>query len=145
MIPIRLIREKSQLQGTCYFELLPGKYREQCWNDGSVFMAEDIFALIEPIIARHEPRFDHYSFVDIRPTTWNQIIADLERLAERAELAEDIGELREEVGFSFASRERAFAQEFRANAEALSRLARELSGWLRDQLKRNECISVLGI
>jgi hypothetical protein len=50
-------------------------------------MAEDVFGFIEPVIARHEPRFDHFSFVGIRRPAWERIIADLERLAERAESA----------------------------------------------------------
>lgn len=145
MDQIRLIRNKAQLHGTCYFELLPGKYQGQCWNEGSVFIAEYVFGFVEPIIARHEPRFDHYAFVSIPRPTWKHIIADLESLAERAESAEDISELREEVGFLLACARREFAKEFRSNAAALSRLARELSGWLSEQLMRHECISVLGM
>lgn len=145
MEPIRLIDDKAELQGTGYFELLPGKYRGQCWNDGSVFLAEDVFGLVEPIIARHESRFGHYSFVEICRLTWEKIIADLQGLAERAKSANDIGELHGEVGFLFTPTEREFAQEFRANAEALSRLTMDLSRWLLEQLKRHECVSALGI
>ena len=103
MGPIRLIRDKAELRGTCYFELLPGEYSGKCWNDGSVFLAEDVFGLVEPIIARHEPRFDHYSFIGISPTTWERIIADLGWLAERAENALTIGDFFDEVGFVFAT------------------------------------------
>ena len=52
MDPIRLIRDKAKLHGTCYFELLPDEYQGRWWNDGSVFLAEDVFDLIEPDIAR---------------------------------------------------------------------------------------------
>ncbi len=81
MCPIRLIRDTAELSGTCYFEFLPGPYRDECWNEGSVFMAEDVFGLVEPIIARHEPRFDHYSFVGIRRPTWERILLELDQLA----------------------------------------------------------------
>jgi len=143
--PIRLIRHKAELQGTCYFELLPGRYRGQCWNDGSVFLAEDVFGLVEPIFTRHEPRFDHHSFVEITRLTWEKIIADFDRLAELAKTAKDIGELRGCVGFLFAPTEREFATDFRANAEALSRMAKELSSWLMEQLEWYKVVSVLGI
>jgi hypothetical protein len=143
--PIRLIRDKAELQGTCYIELLPGEYKGQCWNDGSVFLAEDVFGLVEPIIERHEPRFDHYSFVGIRRPAWERITADLERLAERAESAAGVGDLRGEVRFLFIPTEAEFARDFRANAEALAHLARELGGWVREQLREHECVSVLGM
>lgn len=145
MDPIRLIRDKAELQGTCYFEFLPGEYKGQCWNDASVFLAEDVFGLIEPIIARHEPRFDHYSFVAIRRHAWERIIADLERLAERAERASVVGELAGEVEFFFTTTEAEFGREFRANADSLARLARELVGWVREHLREHECVSVLGM
>jgi hypothetical protein len=145
MEPIRLIRDKAELQGTCYFELLPSKYQGQCWNDESVFLAEDVFRFVEPIIARHEEYFDHYSFVEILRPTWLKIIADLQRLAERAELAQNIDELRGEVSFLFASAKREFTQNFRSNAEALASLARELARWLLEHLRQHDCISVLGM
>lgn len=145
MDPIRLIRDRAELEGTCYFEFLPGKYRGLCWNDESVYLAEDVFGLIEPIIARHVDGFDHYSFVGIRRSTWEWIIADLERLAHQAATAANIGELRGNIGFISAPTEERFASHFRANADALAALARELSAWLRQQLQEHECVSVLGI
>lgn len=145
MNPIRLIRDKAKVQGTCYFEFLPGAYREQCWNDGSVFLAEDVFGLIEPIIARHEPQFDHYSFVGIRRPTWERIIADLERLTERAERASGITDLAGEVEFYFTTTQAEFAREFRANADALARLARELAEWVQERLREHDCVSILGM
>jgi hypothetical protein len=145
MDAIRLIRDKGELQGTCYFELLPGEYKGQCWNDGSVFLAEDVFGLVVPIVTRHEPRFDYYSFVGIRRPAWERITADLERLAERAKAAAGVGDLRGEVGFIFSPTEAEFAQDFRANADALTRLARELADWVREQLREYECVSILGI
>jgi len=145
MDPIRLIRDKAELQGTYYFEFLPGEYKGQCWNEGSVFLAEDVFGLIEPIIARHEPRFDHYSFVNIRRHAWERIIGDLERLAECAERAAGVGDLAGQVAFIFSTTEADFTREFRVNAGALGRLTQELAGWVRERLREHECVSVLGM
>jgi hypothetical protein len=145
MDPIRLIHDKTELQGTCYFEFLPGEYKEQCWNEGSVFLAEDVFRLIEPIIARHESLFDHYAFVGIQRSTWERIIADLERLAQRAERASDVTDLVGDVEFFFTTTQAEFAREFRTNADALARLARELAGWVRERLREHDCVSVLGM
>jgi hypothetical protein len=145
MDPIRLIRDQADLQGTCDFELLPGEYRGRCWNEGSVFLAEDVFGLIEPVIERHEPKFNHYSFVGIHRSTWERIISDLEQLAERAGNVGGISDLRGEVGFLFRPTEDEFAGDFRANVEALTGMVRELVGWLREQLRRQEYVSILGI
>lgn len=144
MAPIRLIKDKADLRGTCYFEFLPGEYKEECWNDGSVFLDEETFGLIETIIARHEPRFDHYSFVGIRRPVWERIIADLKRLAIRVDGATSASDIRDAVGFSTTS-EREFAKNLRSNAESLAKLIRELVAWLRVQLKTHESVSVLGM
>jgi hypothetical protein len=145
MAPIRLISNKADLRGTCYFEFLPGEYKEECWNDESVFLAEETFALIEPIIARHEPRFDHYSFIGIRRPVWEGIIADLTHLASRVDGATNVDDLRDSVGFFFTTSEREFGENLKSNAHDLAKMIRELVAWLRVQLKSHESVSVLGM
>jgi hypothetical protein len=145
MAPIRLITDKAALRGTCYFEFLPGEYKRECWNDGSVFLDEETFGFIEPVIARHEPRFDHWSFVGIRRPVWEGIIADLARLAIRVDGATSVSDIRDAVGFFFTTSEREFAANLKPNAEALAKLIRELVVWLRQQLKTHESVSVLGM
>ena len=115
MSPVRLIRDTAELSGTCYFEFLPGPDRDKCWNEGSVFLAEDVFGLVEPIIARHEPAFDHYSFVGIRRPTWARILPELDELGRSS------------------------------GDPAVARLSAELASWLRGQLADFECVSVLGM
>ncbi|MFO0805574.1 MAG: hypothetical protein U0791_20935 [Gemmataceae bacterium] len=145
MDPIRLIRDKTELQGTCYFEFLPGPYRNKCWNDGSVYLAEDVFGLIESIIERHEPRFDHFSFVGIRRTAWRRIVIDLDQLAKAADNAKHVGDLRDKIGFIYEPSEAEFARDFRANSDSLAQLARALADWIWQQVQEHECITVLGI
>lgn len=145
MDPIRLIRSPAELRGTCYFEFLPGEYAGRCWNEGSVFLAEGTFGLIEPIIARREPCFDHYAFVAIPRATWALICADLDRLAARAEVATGLGDLDEHFGYAWSRTRREFGADFRANAAQSAALARDLAAWLGDQLESHECVSVLGM
>lgn len=145
MDPIRLIRDKAELVGTCYFELLPGEYKGQCWNDESVFLSEEVFGLIEPLFVRHHPGFDHYSFVGIRRPAWERVLTDLERLAARAETATGVGDLRGDVMFYYPLIEAAFTREFRDNADSLARMARDLAAWVKGQLSEHECVSVLGM
>ncbi len=100
-------------------EFLPGEYVGQCWNEQSVFLAEDVFGLIEPIIARHEPNFDHYAFVTIPRPNWVRIIEDLEQLPGK--VPDD------------------------ADPQAVAAMSAELVAWLRMQLSHIECVSVLGM
>jgi hypothetical protein len=145
MEPIRLIHGISELRGTCYFEFLPGEYKEKCWNDESVFLIEETFALIEPIISRHEREFDHYSFVGIRRPIWEGIIQDLKGLAIQVEGASSIDDIRGKVDFFFTTSEEEFAKEFKSNANAFAKVIRELVAWLREQLETHECVSILGL
>ncbi len=115
MSPIRLIHNTAELSGTWYFEFLPGVYRDKCWNEESVFLAEDVFGLVESIIARHEPQFDHYAFVEIRRPVWVPILKELEQLAATPDHAE------------------------------VAKLAADLAFWLHEKLVQHECVSVLGM
>jgi hypothetical protein len=128
MTPIRLIRDLAELSGTCYFEFLPGKYRGKCWNTQSVFLAEDVFGWFEPIIARHEPKFDHYAFVEIRRPTWELILAELDQVASPS------------AGLQLAAPTAGVV----CRTE-VAELAAELASWLREQLAHFESVSVLGI
>lgn len=145
MEPIALIHNLSDLIGTCYFEFLPGGYKQQFWNEGSVFLAEATFGLIEPIIMRRERNFDHCAFVDIRRHIWEQIIADLVALAKRCDTATCIGDFSSDIWFSSTTMQDDFAHDFAASAYALSKMSRELTGWLREALREHECIAILGM
>lgn len=115
MSPILLIRDTAELSGTCYFEFLPGPYRDQHWNSDSVFLAEDVFELIQPIIVKYVPQFNYFSFTPIRWPEWKLIISDLGKLASTS-----------------------------GNRE-LGIVASELSGWLKKQLTEHDCVTILGI
>ncbi|MFZ0959301.1 MAG: hypothetical protein WAO35_00230 [Terriglobia bacterium] len=43
MKSIRIITTKSELEGTGYIEVLPGAYKEKCWNEGYLFFDEEVF------------------------------------------------------------------------------------------------------
>lgn len=145
MEPIRLIRNHDELCGTCYFEFLPGTYQDRCWNEGSVFLAEEVFAYFECIIARNEPRFDHYSFIGIHKPTWERICADIERLISTLDSANQLSDLEGQIRFPFRDLANEFASNFEINSNALAGVSRELVAWVKDQLMREECVSVLGM
>jgi hypothetical protein len=142
---IRLIQNLNELHGTCYFEILPGRYEGNCWNQNSVFMTEEVFGYLEPMFERNEPNFDHYAFIEIKREAWLLIIRDFCSLIEVLEQAQDIQELEGKIGFIFKDSMDRFANDFRSNAVDLIDVLRELSQWLENQLKSYDYLSVLGI
>lgn len=74
------ITDYRQLSGTCYIEVLPGKFQNQHWNPESVFFCEEHFGLIERIIARHFKDYDHFGFSDIDRASWLSIVSDLDEI-----------------------------------------------------------------
>lgn len=142
---IRVIRDKRELEGTCYFELLPGTYQGKCWNDNSVFISEEVFGFIEPVIERHEPRFDHYSFVGISKETWERIIPELKALARRLHAAQTFDDLRGEFRYLLDTTAGQLGQNFETNSAALIRLLTDLCDWFKVQLQSHGCVSVLGM
>lgn len=120
-VHIALIRSKAELRGSCYFELLPGKYRKKCWNEGSVFLSEGTWAYLEPVIQKFVPRYDHYAFVEVSREEWTGIVAEFRALMV------------------------ATGEEGRMAELPLFILLKDVSEWLEQQLKTHDSITVLGI
>jgi hypothetical protein len=57
----KLIRDKNELVGTCYFEFLPEKDPEKCWNDNSIFLTEESILVFEDLLYKINKMYDHYS------------------------------------------------------------------------------------
>ena len=111
----RLIKDKSELKGTCYFEFLRGPYRKKCWCDDSVFLSEGDFALIEDVFLRRVQGYDHFSFTEIREFSWRHILTDLRQIAAELKVAET------------------------------ARAIEELCDWVEGALQEHDCVSVLGM
>jgi hypothetical protein len=142
---IRLIRDRSAAKGGEYFELLPGLYAGKCWNDGSLYIEEEVFGLIEPVFQRHAPMYDHYGFTEVRGASCGEIAAELGRMRSILEQAGCTKDLRGSVGFYCVGTEERFAANWRASAASLARMADELALWMTSAASEHGCISVLGI
>jgi hypothetical protein len=145
MEAIRIIRNKTELEGTAYVELLPGPYIQQCWNEGSLFFEEEVFGYLEPIIHRHVPAYDHYAFTEITASGWAAIVRDFQSLEAALDRAASVGDFKGEVGFLFRGSEARFAEDFHANKAALARLLREVSAWVASKASEHGSVTVLGI
>lgn len=141
---IRLLEDSRQLNGTLYFEFLPGRYAGRCWNEESVFMAEDVFRLIEFAFARHVPGYDHYAFMAIERKTWDAVLPCLEGLSTRARSATSVDGLFCDGSPGKRARDE-FGSNFQKNAADLGEVTQALVTWLRRQLTERDVISLLGI
>ena len=140
-----MITDQGELEGTCYIEVLPGKFANECWNSESVFFDEEHFGYIEPTIIRHCPEHDHYSFTDIRKSQWQDILVDLERLHARIDEASRLSDIREEVGLFFATTEARFLESETENMSNLREMLIDFVRWARKTLETHDTIAVLGM
>jgi hypothetical protein len=145
METIRAIKNKGELEGTCYVELLPGKYKEQCWNASSLFFEEEVFGYLENIISKHVPAYDHYAFTQIDKVAWDKIIDDFQSLESTLDQYQSVEDLRKDVGFLFRGSEVQFAENFKENKAALGRLLSEVSIWISKESSQKGCVTVLGL
>lgn len=142
---IRLLYDSADLRGTCYFELLPGRYEGRCWNERSVFVEEETWGYIEPIIQLVAPQYGHYSFADVPVDEWREAISRLRAVADEVRSAQNIAQLPSDIGFFYSTSRREFAAAFRENRKALVAFIDELCTWIERQLLTHETIAVLGI
>lgn len=69
---LTLITDTSKLDGTTYVELLPGTYKNKCWNEKSAYIDAEhpIYNSLENLFAKHFKNFDPYSFQTYSKSEW---------------------------------------------------------------------------
>jgi hypothetical protein len=142
---LRILKYKSNLEGTAYIELLPGKYTGKCWNKGSLFLDEATFGFFEKMIERNLPEYDHYAFTEISSARWQPIIVRLKSLAEELSSAEAPKDIPTDVHFYFNDTEQRFKKDFKVNTQLLEQVATELACWLEVTLRQHESVTILGL
>ncbi len=140
---IQLIEVLAELDGGEFLEIFPGPYKGRSWNEQSVYIEERAFSLIEPIIKRHVPTFDHRANTAITGESWVLIINDLtsmkEALASAQSLDGVVQTLRDD------SIKTTFESDFQNNVGRLTGLIEKLTVWLNRELESQPVISILGI
>jgi hypothetical protein len=142
---LRILKDKSQLQGTAYIELLPGKYKGTCWNRGSLFLDEDTFGFFEGIVVKNLPDYDHYAFTEVTTPRWEPIIAKLNDFAAELRAARSPADLPADIYYFMNDTEQRFLADFSGNVQLLHQVSTELVGWLEAQAKQHDTITILGL
>ncbi len=140
-----LIREKTALSGTAYVELQPGPYESQFWGEKSIYFEEHHWNLLERMVQRHFPDYDHYGFQTIGKASWLPILSDFERLAEKIESGVTVAGIRSEILFASEYAEQEFLSEETTNLRELMLTLKETSHWITSVLSSGEPVSVLGL
>lgn len=143
-LELTLIRDTKTLEGTCYFEFLPGKFKNKCWNQQSVFLSEDAYELVEECFSRDVDRYDHYAFMEADRETIEKITQCLDVLAAKIENVASLKDLLASMRIGEYQRSELEAG-WPETKQPLKMMVRELSQWLRDSILGHEVVSILGM
>jgi hypothetical protein len=145
VVALRLIHDKRELDGTAYVELLPGRFNGECWIEGSLFIAEDAFEYVEPIVARHVPSYDHYEVTDVDSGTWGRIVHDLKMASQRLESVRSDAQLEDVLGLPKRHTRTGSDALLKAKAAQIGKLLNDLCCWLLNQTRVREGVAIIGL
>ncbi len=140
-----VITEKSNLEGTAYVEIYPGRFNGSHWNDTSIFFEEYHWEYLVRIIERHYPDYDPYGFQSLSYNSWNPILQDLQNLSVKIKDGEKVKEIRDEISFMSPYTENEFMKDEENNLIKLKQTIDQFSLWVNESLKKSEIISILGL
>ncbi len=142
---IELIKDVSECKSTCYFEFLPGVYKKDCWNKESVFIYFLQICYIEPILAKNIDNYDHYSFMSVDKTTWQDIIRELNQMKETLRKSNNLDEFTSKLDYSFRDTEKNFDKDFKKSKAELMKMIDDFVLWIQETLKNENKIAVMGM
>ena len=142
---IEIIYDTGSLEGSCYIEILPDKYKGECWNTPSIFFTEDNFGYIMPALEKCYKKFDYYAFNEIDIDTWSLINKELERMKQYLASNPNPSSLKDVLGFPFVFSEKEFIENYDTNIKQLIFMITELQSWIEQKSFSTKYISVLGI
>ncbi|EON72444.1 hypothetical protein [Lysinibacillus sphaericus] len=142
---IEIIYDTGSLEGSCYIEILPDKYKGEYWNTTSIFFTEDNFGYIMPALEKCYKKFDYYAFNEIDIDTWSLINKELERMKQYLASNPNPSSLKDVLGFPFVFSEKEFIENYDTNIKQLIFMITELQSWIEQKSFSTKFISVLGI
>lgn len=141
---MKIIYNLEELEGSCYIEVLPGKYNGESWNQGSIFFEEEDFGFLETAIKKEFESYDHYAFNVIPKEVWEKIILRFQTIMI---LSNEVPreEIRNHIGFIFQSSESDFTANLEENMNDLIAMIKNFISWIKARLEDHSFISILGI
>lgn len=145
MEKITFIVDRTKLDGTCYIEIVPGRYQQKHWQDGSLFFTEETFRFIEHIFEKYVEKYDHYSMQDIPKQVWLLVVDALKTLNRELTEVQNIVALSEKIYFYCDVTKADFDSDFEQNKSLLIQMNTDFIAWIEQTLTSYEYIAVLGI
>lgn len=142
---IEIIYDTRTLKGSCYIEVLPDKYKGECWNTSSIFFTEENFGYIMPAFEKCYKKFDYYAFNEIDIETWKLIIWELEKMKQYLFDNPNPHSLKDVLGFLFVNSEEEFLENYDTNFKQLISMITEFQSWINEKSVSAKFISVLGM
>ncbi|MED3564269.1 hypothetical protein [Bacillus xiapuensis] len=142
---IGIIYDASTLEDSCYIEVLPDKYKGECWNASSIFFTEDNFGYIMPAFEKCYKKFNYYAFNEIDIDTWMLIIMELEKMKQYLSDNPNPHLLKDVIGFTFAYSEEEFMENYDTNLMQLISMITDFQSWIKEKSVSTKFISVLGM
>ncbi|MCP4178318.1 MAG: hypothetical protein GY756_11170 [bacterium] len=137
-----LIKEKKDLNGTCYFEFLPGKYQEKCWNDNSVFLNSKSFNFIEFLLLQICSGFNRYAFTELSKNQVHELIRILDETILEIKFTDNYAFSGKEYSKSFYL---SLAEKLKNNKSQILKLLEDFENWLGEVIDKYDVVSVLGL
>lgn len=139
----RILTDLSLLDGTEYFELLPGKYKGVCWNNGSLFIDALYWSdFLDFVITKHVSAYDYYEFTYLYPNECISIAAELSKLSISISQVENFEDLQRIRNIHYFSEE--FNKNFALEKSFLSKFYLIISQWLNEQ-GQSDGATILGM
>jgi hypothetical protein len=142
---LTIYRSKAELKGTCYIEICPTKYLGKHFRDGSLFIEEEGFGILEWAFRRYIKDYDHYGFNDFSTRGMMKAARDLEifeKMVVEGKSAEDFN------GFCRMATpylEKDLKEAIQHQRDKLLATTRELINWIREKAIETKHFSILGI
>ena len=142
-VDYRIRRSKSELDSQSYIELAAGKYTGARGRDGSLFVPEDAFTVVEGVVARHLSTYDHGAMNDVPKDIGSRIVSEWREIAEWLPVMKpDEVRVALNVATSFGA---GFDDDLTNHRAQVIELLRGLADGCDDFYSRGEWICVLGM
>jgi hypothetical protein len=138
-----LVHRSNDFDGTAYVELVPGVYEGKHWQPGSIFIDDIDFSVIEGLILKHLPDYDHFAMNDVPQKAGIAIIREWQRAA--AELSDGMKSASEVLCLSEKSVFRFKPSELEDDRNKIANMLEEIAATCNEFIRDKSCFCVLGL
>ncbi len=141
---IKVIRNKEELEGTCYYEFQLGKFENEFWKEGSLYIDENAFQLILKRLEKYILNFNYYGVTVVHKNNWRKIITDFKEILPEIFKTKNYIELNKIVCLD-GYYERLYLERFDEMKNLIYKMIEDVIIWLEENIVKYSLFSILGI